>query len=126
MGECLYCGRVATSYDHAIPLSFLESMNGVREIKGIRYFIPACLECNCLSSGKIFKSFSEKRKYLRITIARRYKKYLNIPDWDENEILEMGRTLQDKIRRGIALKMETQERIKYISPIRLPKWARIV
>lgn len=55
---CQYCGDVANSIDHVIPVSFM-----VDNTMG--NLVAACMPCNLDASSLVFNTFEEKRRYVR-------------------------------------------------------------
>lgn len=89
MRMCVYCGEVAEEVEHVVP----------RCSGFLTWTVPACGECNRIASGNVFESFADKRAFIKSGISMRHAKVLRMPEWDEEEIREMGPTLQKDIRR---------------------------
>jgi hypothetical protein len=99
--KCFYCGDYANSTDHFVPVSYY--YNGKRHGKhltatyGKENLIPSCMECNQLASNKIFETKDKKRTFIQERLTQRYKKVINMPFWDDEEIKEMGYKLKKEI-----------------------------
>jgi hypothetical protein len=73
--------------------------------------LPACLECNLIAGGKLFKSVGAKRRYIQRRLCSKHHRTLAIPNWSEEEILRFGRRIRETIRKGLAQKAILLERI---------------
>jgi hypothetical protein len=99
--RCQYCGELATTMDHFIPISIAAQLLriGVR-LKNL-FLLPACLECNVLAGDEVFDSIEEKRKFIQDKLSKRYKSVLRIPYWKHHEVAELGYNLKHFIISGI-------------------------
>lgn len=77
---CAYCGDPAEHIEHVIP----------RRLHQPTYTVLSCAECNLLAGGFKATCFADKIDYIREKIRKRYKKYLRAPEWDDEELSEMG------------------------------------
>lgn len=110
---CIYCGLVADTGDHFVPLFIIHIIAAnIEKIKG-RILIPACRECNSTAGAKAFSSIGAKRRYISERYKKKYLKLLNSPDWNEQELNELGYVLQTKIRGQMALKTVMKERLRW-------------
>lgn len=100
---CTYCGWPATDVEHVVP----------RCLHLPTYTVPACRECNGFAGGMFFSSFKEKQAYIRIKIAKKYVHILKMPDWEPDELAEIGYTLASSIRSDLAEKREVQLRLAF-------------
>lgn len=109
LDDCFYCSAKAVSRDHTIPHSF------VRNNLVSRHYstdcVPACCECNTLLSNKIHHSLSERIEFLLHRVAQRHAKTLKLPDWTDDELEEMGESLQSSIKTGMLEKLITRHRL---------------
>ena len=121
---CFYCGVKSESIDHFIPIAFLENIRSFIDIadtdEDIRekvinnqVLIPACRECNSLASDGIFNTPNQKKAYIKAKFRKRYRKILEIPYWEESEMVELGYILQNHVRNGEDLKKLIQRRIMW-------------
>lgn len=115
---CVYCGEIADTIDHVVPRHLLERAGEIgldlSEIFRFRdWVLPACRECNGFIGSRVFKTLVERRACAHATIRRKYAAYLRIPDWDEEELAEMGRIAQHDIRFGLAVRDRTRSRLAW-------------
>jgi len=101
---CYYCGLLACTEDHVIPLSILNTLDRIADpetyrklIKNRTMLVPACRECNCLLGSTYQKTLEERKAFLKKRLKQRYKKLLNTPDWSQAELNEMGPNLKKHI-----------------------------
>lgn len=84
LGACAYCGEPASELEHVVP-----------RCAGLpTWTVPACSDCNNLAAGGVFESFRAKRDFIREAIRRRHAKVLRTPEWDEDELAELGPALR--------------------------------
>jgi 5-methylcytosine-specific restriction endonuclease McrA len=110
--KCIYCGLVANTTDHFIPLSFFgsrKSYDGNRPSN----LLPCCGECNSIAGNKVFSLLSEKRAYVQHRLRTKYKYALKMPSWSDKEIEQMGRNMRIIIRHGLFLRDVTRCRVRY-------------
>lgn len=112
---CIYCGAPATSRDHFIPQAFARRVEDFAHVKKRKLIVPACGECNSTAGDKVFFTLKEKRQYIAGQYKKKYKKFLDAPGWTEDEISEMGYSLQSHVRRDQELKRFIKKRISRLS-----------
>lgn len=114
---CVYCGMNATDLEHVLPLSVCASLDfdkiRIRDIMFGLYVVPSCYECNSLASNKIFLNIKDKRKYIQNRLRTKHRKKLRHVVWDDEEIKELGRAMQDQIRQSMYNKFILTKRIIY-------------
>lgn len=113
-GICTYCGDIAQTVDHVIPVSFFDGKivrSASVKNKGVRTY--ACSDCNCMLSNKYFESFRERCKYVNQGIERRFKKVLNMPVWTDEEFKELGKNMRSRLAEKLNLKALVLERIRW-------------
>ena len=117
---CYYCGQRANSIDHVIPQSLIRMLVALddkeitKEILRKRALkVWTCRECNSLASCSIQDSLRERREFVKDKLRKRYKKILDLPKWEENEIEELGYNLQVYVRSSAKWKEFIKQRIAY-------------
>lgn len=112
---CYYCGEIATTVDHAFPLSALEKLiSAGEEVPRSRLKrVPACSECNCLLSAFVFPSLQYRKAFLKKQLQRRYKKTLAMPDWTDRELSKLSYRLQQNVLAGLARKEQVLKRLQW-------------
>lgn len=115
---CAYCGIIADSIDHLVPRHLLsraeESMLDLSKIYRLqKWTLPACRECNSAIGGRIFPSIKERRKCAQDYIRKKYKRILEMPEWTEEELMEMGPIAQRDILMELEKKRVLKERLAF-------------
>lgn len=94
---CVYCGSPSMVYDHVPPLHYVDRAKD--EPESLRKY-PACSECNSALSGLILLTLKERRKRIREYLRKKYKSFLSMPRWSEDELSELEPQFADEIRRA--------------------------
>jgi len=117
--SCYYCGILTSGIDHVIPKAILQYFDNTDIsklqpiIKNRILTIPCCTECNHLLGANYQRTLKERKLFLKQKLRKRYKKILNLPNWNENEIKELKSHLQQFVRKGIEEKRIIKERLKW-------------
>lgn len=115
---CYYCGLPASCVDHVIPRAVLKSLSDVSEtlgrtVSGRTLTVPSCRECNQLLGDSFQETLAERKNVLKTKLRKRYEKLLVMPHWEEEELSELGHTLQIAVRESIHNKEITKLRLWY-------------
>jgi len=117
MNNCVYCGSEAAVRDHFIPWSYNHSGQRRRAKKIFKgenkNIVSACRECNGIASNKVFDTIDLKREYIQERLEQKYNKILQLPDWAEKELLELGIKLQKNTELKLLAKKWITNRIAY-------------
>ena len=115
LGFCIYCGDRATSQDHFTPLSFVAAVQslGMSVSAKVKVLLPSCLECNHLAGAKIFNSIHAKRCYIQKQLRRRYRKILQMPEWEGQDLTRLGPFLSRFVRDEIKKRAWLEERLAW-------------
>ena len=119
---CFYCGVKSESIDHFIPVSFIENIKAFVDVSDTdedikltviknQLSVPACKECNCLASDGVFNTPNQKKTFLKAKLKKRYRRLLDIPYWEREEIDELGYILKTHVENGENLKELVKHRI---------------
>src|SRR3990167_6379354 len=91
---CTYCGCPATDREHVTPLSWIKKYQELKDM-GIdidvpkEVIVPSCQECNKLAYDRLFENVRTKKHYINAKIADKYRKLLDSPDWEDEELVEL-------------------------------------
>lgn len=99
--------------DHFVPLSIQNSLRHVPHKPFERLLIPACKECNFLAGAKVFDSIIHKRRYIQDRLRNRYSGLLDMPEWTETELCELGRGLREYVTYGKIEREWVSRRLKW-------------
>ena len=102
--NCMYCGERADNVEHVFPKTYF----GEQTQK-----VWACSECNGLAGAKIFDSILEKRSYIQERLRWRYRGFLEMPDWCQEEMDELGPSMLTEIKKGMRIKRWIVKRLNY-------------
>jgi hypothetical protein len=102
-GLCAYCGEYASDVEHVVP----------RVSRLPTWTVPACHECNAIAGGTVFASFEDKAQFIKDYLAHKYRHVLDSPEWDEDELAEMGHNLRSKIAAAETARKIMQQRISW-------------
>ena len=105
--RCFYCGELASSRDHIYPQS--ARMNGGSNFEG-QETVNVCMECNSAMTDKFAHSLELRIEYLIAWTEKRYKLEKIIPEWDDDEIKELGYSLRVRIQAKIRERQRAIER----------------
>ena len=94
---CVYCGAPSTSYDHVPPLHYAERV--IDDCQSFRKY-PACVECNTALNGLVLLTLKERRKRVKEYLRKKYRSFLSMPAWSEDELAELEPKFADEIRRA--------------------------
>jgi len=110
---CIYCGQESIGHDHIPPLVYVHSLDEeARNKLNLRKY-PSCSECNSILSSSIIFSIVERRKYVLDKLRSKYASCLRMPSWDEEELQELGRNLQDDVRSKAKFNNHIRKRLAY-------------
>jgi hypothetical protein len=108
---CRYCGAPAQGFDHVPPLRWAEAQpSWVLDNTDLRK-VPACTECNTALSGSILFTLKERRRYLLDHYRRKYKPFLRMPEWSEEELDELDPRLAEDVRHSARFSRSVKARI---------------
>lgn len=116
--HCAYCGILATDKEHVVPLSHLKKLEEMKlqgfDVKIPEYkIVPACHECNLIALDKVFDNFKDKKAYIKKELRRKYRKFVNAPDWTDQEIEELEGELKKYVILSEEIKRITKKRLSY-------------
>lgn len=98
--NCVYCGELATGWDHLVPVSFASMLAAV----GIWIespILPCCSSCNTLAGSMVFKSVGAKRRFIQQRLRTKYADIINMPAWSEVQQARLGFNLRTKIKADL-------------------------
>lgn len=113
--RCVYCGDVADTVDHMVPLSFQRSAGKRFATRAgqNKNLVPSCRECNNLAGNKIFDTKQDKKAYIINRLRSKYRKILDMPEWSKEEMEELSPTMQKFITSQMAKRGLLEMRIGF-------------
>lgn len=100
---CVYCGEWATDWDHFPPKS--AGPYGV--------LLPTCRQCNLFAGTSWPYNLGNRVQLVHTKIARRYRRVLATPDWEDEEIEELRGQLKTRVKTWVELKRIVQRRLAW-------------
>jgi len=121
MLSCYYCGDDADTLDHTIPVSFYSTRPTRKGMKS-RYTDPVpvvdcCAECNRTLNSTLIIDVRGRASLLIERYKIKYKKILNLPRWDKEDLNELGKIFRSVILRDQILRESLKERLDYLEMI---------
>jgi len=112
---CFYCGDMANTEDHTLPLIALQSLlsTNAQPSKDKFIVVPACWQCNSILGDRVFPTLGMRKTFVKHALRKRFKKILRLPIWHEDELRELGPTLRSAVVQGIALQRKIKERLAW-------------
>jgi len=111
---CVYCGVIANSVDHVPPRAIRERLVALG--LALRYpfvEVPACRECNSVLGARAGWTVSDRRRYVKQALKRRYASVLRIPDWSDTELAQMSPGMQSYIADGLQVRDFIRQRLAF-------------
>lgn len=109
---CEYCGLPADTVDHVKPVAYTNAIEHLAKISNTK-LVYCCRECNSIAGSRVFQSLAAKRAYIQQRLRQKYKKYLKMPNWSEDELSEMGSEMRRYIEQGQAMKGIVARRVRW-------------
>jgi hypothetical protein len=111
---CEYCGLACLEIDHVPPKCVRPIIFDLRIRDKIEFVeVRCCRECNSLLGHKPLWTVASRKAYIKKQLRKRYKKYLALPNWDENELRMLGYRLRKHVEQGLAIRDLTRKRIAH-------------
>ncbi len=110
---CVYCGEPANSRDHFIPRAFKKRIEDLGWAKKGNVIVPACIECNSTAGANVFRTLTEKRRFIHDQYRTKYRKLLEAPWWTVDEISELGTSLRSHVQRSQYAKDLMRDRLRW-------------
>ncbi len=111
---CYYCGLPATTIDHVPPRTLRGRLIELKLDKRYEFFeLDSCLECNLLLGPRAIFSRGDRKRFIKLALRKRYRRFLNISTWTDREISELGYTLKTSIISRFLMSEIIRERINW-------------
>ena len=82
--------------------------SGIVNSKGT---VASCRECNALLGDNLFLTVETRAAYLLGVYQSRYRKLLAMPEWQKDELRDLGRTLRSSIETSLRERDNVRARI---------------
>jgi hypothetical protein len=111
---CIYCGQVGDNVDHVPPTCARPNLISM----GLQFQYPflevrCCGECNSALGSQGFWTVTERKRYIKQWLVRRYARVLGMPEWTPEELLDLGPGLSIHVSSGIYKKQVIERRLRF-------------
>jgi hypothetical protein len=108
----------ATTLDHVFPVALAAGLQlsrpGVRRALGQGLScVPACAECNTIGGAMPFNSIKAKRNFIQTKLRKRLAADLQLPDWEPDELEEMGHAMRLFCQKGTRARLRATMRCNW-------------
>ena len=121
MNICYYCGSSnPDTLDHTIPVSYYSSEPVRRKRSSYIDPVPvvdACGECNRTLHNKLIMDVRGRASYLKEKYLKKYGRLLKSPDWDEEDLEDLGWSLRSTVENDSQLKENIQNRLSSLAMV---------
>ncbi len=108
--SCIYCGDTTQmTRDHVISVSW----TGFKRSYAKGDTVQSCRECNSILSNIPLHCVSKRASYIAHKLEVKYRKFLNLVIWDNEELKEMSERFNFMIRSASCMKKYIQSRIAH-------------
>lgn len=103
---CIYCGQPKQCLDHVLPLSIASQIDFDNPVtkkvlgQGMN-IVPSCHQCNRIAAANPFFNIREKRAFIQKRLREKLSVWLRHVIWEEDEIEELDRSMQDQVRQAM-------------------------
>ncbi len=112
--RCTYCGDIADSIDHDPPTSTRRRLRDIGLDHEYAFVeVRCCRECNSALGDDGGWTVRERKRFIKRWLMRRYGRLLSMPDWQDDELLELGPNLSTYVACGIVKKQIIERRLKF-------------
>ena len=113
--RCFYCGDLADTKDHVEP----HACGSPSAAKWLgRDTVSACRECNSLLGSAYPTDIVRRMTYLADRIVAKYKLHILVPEWDDDEIAELGPELRQFVRGKVYARQRASDRVWHVKAVR--------
>ena len=103
---CVYCGMLADSTDHVIPRKMRQMLSDVggwrKRYPRITNTVWACRQCNSTAGDRVFDTIAQKRRYIHARYKEKHRKLINMPDWTDSELAQLGPEMRQYVITSLA------------------------
>lgn len=114
-GKCTYCGGNPECREHVIPVSYMSIFRSYDPEKN--WIVPACNECNSLAGASVVFSIPEKAKLVLGKFKKRYSKFINQPEWTQEELNEVSYSIREMVWGAMVAKRVAIEKLEHLKMV---------
>ena len=75
--------------------------------------VRCCQECNSALGDRPLWTLTQRKEFVRQWLKRRYKKYLNIPEWTDSQLAHVEGDMRDHVLHGLAVQELIRKRLQH-------------
>jgi hypothetical protein len=121
VAPCRYCGTPATSVDHVVPQSLLQSQRLAtgceidwRQMIHARVLtVPCCHECNSVLGNRVYPTIEDRRAAIKRRLRRKHARLLAAPRWEPEDVDALGPGMRGYVARCQAQREEITQRLAW-------------
>ena len=106
--NCVYCGDWYQCRDHPVSVAW----SGYKRSYKPGEVVPACQDCNSRLNDVPIFDLDRRARYLKPLIEKRFRKWLELPEWEEEQLSNMGYNLTTQIHYSMMIREITILRLK--------------
>ena len=110
---CWYCGVPSDTIDHVPPTRIRDFLTERKITKYPFIELWACRECNCLLGSRPIWDVHRRKAFVKKALAKKYRRFLEVPDWTDAELSRLGRGLLPYVLQGLALQEHVRKRLRW-------------
>jgi hypothetical protein len=112
--RCFYCGELATDRDHVWPHS--AQTLGERRWRG-QETVNACGDCNGRLGAQSPGNLEKRIEVLMASVAKEHKLQKTMPEWNDEELGDLGASLRKRIAGKIRARQRAIERFLHMQAV---------
>ena len=113
MELCTYCGDLATTVDHVIPVSWSSGKKRKRrrlDLPGLK--VPSCGDCNSRLTDRPIFTIVERKDFIAVELEKRWTRRRQV-QWTEDDLAGLGPNLRRAVTLKIAEYQKLESRLEY-------------
>jgi hypothetical protein len=112
---CFYCGDNANEIvrDHVRPVCVSKTFRDYDP----RDVVDCCTECNSVLGDNFIFTLEERAAFIYNFYCRKHENLLQVADWSDEELSEMGHRMRSTIEASLVLKNALVFRLAHLSKI---------
>lgn len=112
--QCVYCGDIATTRDHVIPVSFYPYRKRSSRYHRNDWTVPACHECNISLGDKLLITVPGRAVWLLVRYQTKWRKILSTPFWSTDDVATLSGRFHDRMAAYSSLQRFAYQRLAHL------------
>lgn len=106
---CIYCGDIGSEWDH-VPPKCKRHLYPSSTYK----LVESCFDCNRMLKGNDLPTIELRKEFLIKKYKIKYGKILRIPEWSNEELLNLGMNLRIKVIESLVKRSMILKRLLFL------------